>query len=132
MLTHDEVFAVIVGRTLRYARRHFDLDQDFLAERINLSQPGVSKIERLGRCGLPMFYKYCVAIEKTPKYIMDSASALLESLLNDSKDDSGEVPKKLDWTPKAIAIWCDKVFEEWDKGEDAKPIVILEEEEEYV
>jgi len=112
MLNPDEVFAIIVGRTLRRARLKIELDQDFLAERLSLSQPGVSKIERLGRCGLPMFHKYCTAVETTPKEVIDTAEALYEALMKDAEDG------KLARTTKEVALWSDDVFAEWVKEDE--------------
>ena len=128
MLSRDEVYGIIVGRTLRAERKKFKLDQDLLAERIGLSQPGVSKIERLGRCGVPMLYKYCIAIETTPERIIDSASSLMRGALDGAKDGD------MDWDTKGVANWCDDVFAEWAKeesgevevAEDISPIVIDE------
>jgi hypothetical protein len=133
-LSHDEIFSIIVGRTLRYERRKYELDQDFLAERIGLSQPGVSKIERLGRCGLPVFYKYCLAIETTPIHIIEMVDPLHKTILEGEKVNE-KVPDRLDWTTKTVANWCDDVFANWDKEasgeieeEDTTPIIDVDEE----
>jgi transcriptional regulator with XRE-family HTH domain len=118
MLTQDEVFAIIVGRALRRARLKIELDQDFLAERLNLSQPGVSKIERLGRCGLPMFHKYCIAVETTPKEVIATTVALYDVLMKDSEDG------KLARTTKEVGLWSDDVFAEWVKEDEVEEMEV--------
>ncbi|MCM3747119.1 helix-turn-helix domain-containing protein [Paenibacillus pasadenensis] len=72
----------VIGKRIRKAREDKGLTQEALAERLDVSNAYISKIER-GRTpiNLDRLSELCVVLEETPEYLLSGANSSAQDFL---------------------------------------------------
>ena len=108
-----EVFSVALGRVLRKLRKDQKMEQWELADKTDLSQSGISRLENGGRVHMDTVYRYVNYVEQGVPYVLQTAINLANIVYKGIEDK--KVPKQIiiGLTDKTIEEqWLEDAIEE--------------------
>jgi transcriptional regulator with XRE-family HTH domain len=100
-----EIYCICLGRALRHLRRRFEVEQWEIADKVGLSQSGISRLEGGGKVSVETLYRYSVYIERDISFVVGLASKIMKEVLD-------IIEAKKDMPKQAIISFADKALKE--------------------